>query len=384
MNKKNTSLNNKLIKIFIISIIVYLSIYIFVNVYADTLKNNIERIHIIETEANNFSNNILTGDNNLPSIFHSGFDDDNHFTVRLQKNLDICFSHAIISMTESSIHKQLKEEVFLSRRHLDYISSNSDESSPYAFGRNIGSNSLAYNSLYYGLNGSGYVDEKKFKEDYLVNKLPYSEMKKDTLPFLLTDFIQFKTIEKKDMSQMTENEKTAYLNEMTNARNNIKKHILEKGIVLAQIHVDDVTPYKYGLFYGISPIHKDTMHINHSICIVGWDDTIDPKLFEDDFTNYPKQKGAWIVYDSRGPTARGLPESEPKRYYISYSDAFIEKQIFGINNIEKLDKKIKIYQHEKWGNNVTANLTEHSYEILNIFEKSTDNEEEIYGIGFNS
>ena len=157
-------------------------------------------------------------------------------------------------------------------------------------------------------------------------------------------------------------------------RTQIKKHIKEKGAVMALTYIPtDATKAKemfnvpengYAAF-----CCKDTELLeNHGIVIVGWDDNYSKENFANS-KNKPLNNGAYLVLNSTGT-------EKLQYYYISYEDYFIEQYVRGINSIQVYAEK----GQEKNYNNLYQ-YDELGYSMLGYELKSDDSEtplQEVY------
>ena len=126
--------------------------------------------------------------------------------------------------------------------------------------------------------------------------------------------------------------------ELKEARDNIKEHIMKNGSITASVsspnsighdsydeikHSDNFNEYKY-------------LWADHTVSIIGWDDNYD----KNNFKNVPEENGAYIVLNSWGKEF-----GENGVYYVSYEDSFIETELSGELNVNDVDYD-KIYQHD--------------------------------------
>ncbi len=132
-------------------------------------------------------------------------------------------------------------------------------------------------------------------------------------------------------------------------RDAIKRHIYENGSLYALTKIDD--EYYNSSTYSLY-INDPSVKVDHAVSIIGWDDNYSRYNFKEG--KRPAHDGAYIVQNSWGRSWGDLG-----RYYVSYDDALIERELDGIvavkdystspivtvsqANYSKDDKSTKVY-----------------------------------------
>lgn len=110
--------------------------------------------------------------------------------------------------------------------------------------------------------------------------------------------------------------------------------------------------------------NKENVIVNHSVCIIGWDDNYSKKNFNS--SNRPSQDGAWLIKNSWGTNI-----GEHGYQWISYEDkttsGFLQ---FGVEAKSNYDV---IYQYDNFGSSVQKGSNASEIKGSNIFTASNNN-----------
>lgn len=336
----------------------------------------------------------------LPSNYEYGKDDRIKINKRYQEELGLCWAFSSINVIETSAQKQLgvSSNEVLSRRYLDYISSNTIKGNLYKTGRPLGYGSELQMGIAYGVNGSGLVYEKDFPMHYENKQLSLNDLKLPKAPYNVKDFKVFDKITKKYRNGKiryylnNEDVRELHSTEIEKIRKKIKKHVMTKGAVATKIFVKEGRTGKE--FYSGTGKHlfihpENPVTVNHAVTIVGWDDNISKELFRDPISKKtPENNGAWIIEDTRGGLPRGL-QRDDTRYYVSYDSVNVESSyLIGVESMRRVNNSTeKTYTDYSWGPNAGIGISGQngseikSVELVKVFEKTEDTLERIKGVG---
>ncbi len=248
----------------------------------------------------------LFSENVLPEKYDSR-DEGIITSVKNQHEWGTCWSFATMALMESSWLQQFNETIDLSERHLAYFVKNTgydplgnaseDTIVPYDAGYYLESGGNLYKSAWKFMNWHGAADEAEY---------PYSFVSKYTIPEAFPaesaqDIIAYgKNVFFIPTEGATQEEKVS----------TVKKLIQMYGCV-------EWSYYHSSSFYNASTaaFYLDTAAYgtNHSITVVGWDDTYSKENFRSG--RQPENDGAWIVKNSWGEEF-----GDGGYIYISYED----------------------------------------------------------------
>lgn len=325
----------------------------------------------------------------LPTRYEYGKTDSTTVHESLQSPYNLCWSFAQSKVFETSVAKQKGNNFLeLSKRHLDYMASDSVVGSPYVLGRKITEGFIhGYQNHFYQFNGAGLVADRymPYKED-LTNKLFSQLDNMPKVPYMGEKLRLFDNIVKtKDnlgnLIYLSNSKPNASLTttEVTNIRNAMKNHIMNKGGVSVGVHVPNSiyqghlgTPGKPSLYIDpATPVNR-----NHALVAIGWDDNYSASNFKDPYTGAkPRKNGAWILSDSNSITGQYWPVRTEHRFYVSYEDKIVEMlNPIGMDSIATVNsnQRPKIYQHDRWGGNYQLKGTSlnqtNTFEFANIYK----------------
>lgn len=356
-------------------------------------------IHTIDLETENDSSqkfslfNITASSNGetLPTKYNIA--DTVDITVRNQGITDSCWAIAAVEMfeTNNAKMKNLDEAVTYSSRHMDYSSSKyflNNTENAQGFNRKVGEGANYEVAMAYFTSGKGPILEEDMPFENNINLINIFEIQNKTVQSQLKDYTKYPNIYK----SYDENNNVSYSNgknlayteeQIIDFRNNIKNQIMKYGAVGSYTYVPrNKEDYNYfshdnGIFYGNSYFcNNSDLTMNHSICIVGWDDTYSKENFKEGCQ--PIHDGAYIALNSWGTDWN----NNNGYYYISYDDYFIELAMYGIQNISDVEYD-NIYQYDELGNNfaLTSSSTPSYIYGANIFNKKNNNREKLTNVG---
>lgn len=235
--------------------------------------------------------------------------------------------------THLALKNSLSVTPNLSERHVDYLASNLYKNK--GFSRNKGTGGNFSYALRYFMNDDGPVLENKVP--YSSSYLTSSELK--TLDDMQPDYyvhktVTFPTINVKQGSYYNGTQKLTD-GEITNFRNQVKKHIMNNGGVYCSIRVNT----KFSDDYNNRCNQFDDGSIDNSECeghaltIIGWDDDYSRDNFYGEFK--PQNNGAWLVLNSYGENW-----AENGFQWVSYEDYQVNAYISGFESVDTVSKKV--------------------------------------------
>jgi C1A family cysteine protease len=166
--------------------------------------------------------------------------------------------------------------------------------------------------------------------------------------------------------------------------NNIKTALMTHGVVYTSMYLDDLY---FNRIYNASYypfLVYDSLHPNHAVGIVGWDDNYS----KENFTIVPPANGAFIIKNSWG-TGWG----EEGFFYISYYDTYIGKNnaVFTAESSGNYDR---IYQYDplgwvinfgnyvnpytQWGANIFTSNSSETISAVSFYTTDTNTSYDLY------
>ena len=237
-----------------------------------------------------------------------------------------CWSFASLETLETYLQLHGYGTFDFSENHLNYIESNLFSETDA--NRNINT-SGSYSEFQEYVNKSyGPVSEKDFpyyKDEIMQIHKDYTE---DELESLLNvtplayvgEYVNFPSISKNTNTYSDE--------ELSEYRKKVKKHIIDNGAVYTLIVAPSYFTEEFYNDHTYAAYFPNTtdprfMERLHSVAIIGWDDNFSKENFAE--ANRPEHDGAYIALNSWGRQF-----GNDGLYYISYDDAYVETQLFGI------------------------------------------------------
>ena len=296
-----------------------------------------------------------------------------YIQVENQKQYNICWSFATLTMLETYLAKRYNEYYQFSAIH--------QATSKYVENGIIIENSPADNNVDFNhANGGGNVDYflsyiTRGAGPVLEQEMPFDQFFGEDVSSLEDKAEKYYKDYKSQFSKLvTVNEVVAFADatyltgeDKINNRNAIKSHIMQYSACVANIHMptsalDKSTNNEH---YYLSSDYG-TQAPNHMITIIGWDDN-----FKVDGYN---SAGAWLCQNSWG--------NSYTYFYVFYDDQNIEDCVYGVKNAElttPLQNTISNttdlsgYEYSMWSNEKTeyyfATVTDVSSELNNYIYK---------------
>lgn len=325
--------------------------------------------------------------------------DKNHITVKNQRMVNSCWAFAFTSMLETTMFKKYNIKNEYSPAHIDYTVAN-------MYNADVGNGGNFYLATAYCAAGYGPVYETEMPFTSVYNPIFYSksnnylkdknEVNVNIEPKIMpTDVVVLPEIYK-EYTGTNVTYKSSYgtinfdgstrrytKDEVDMIRNQIKQHIINYGAVGSSMYTDisisllgttssneNYLNSKTNSYYCDDP----NKIANHAITIIGWDDNYPASNFNS--AHRPINNGAYIVLNSYG---NGILDNG--YFYISYDDAFIETNMFGIEDIEKYEDNHNesfdnLYQHDELGESSAMSFSTSTGYMANVFNKKESNTEE--------
>lgn len=277
--------------------------------------------------------------------------------VKSQGSTGACWILAMETVLETNMALKNKLDVAFSARHMDYSTSQSfknNELNPYGFSKEVNTGGTAELALAYLTNGSGPIEENQMPFSETFGDIALSEVTSKRPKYQVDKWVTFPSI-LKEYGEGTitykDEDGNIYNQEKVNSiRNKIKEHIVENGAIYTGAHVlTDFTKYYNYKTYSYF-CNDNTKATDHALVIIGWDDNYSRENFNTE--NKPKDNGAYIVQNSWGTDSR----LNNGTYYISYEDAIIERELYGIVDVKEKNYD-NIYQYDELGRNQYFQIT---------------------------
>lgn len=364
------------------------------NLSAEDKKNSIQPsffdIKIEDSIKRSNYNNLLQDSEEIDESYD--LREKQNIIVKNQQKTGACWAFSYSSIVESTMQKLHQVNSEISPMHLDYKTGQ-------IFNRKVGDGGNCLLALAYSASGFGPVDEDDFTFDSVYDEEEYEEedyylkdindVDLDCTPSFKIENAKmfaniYKTVSNGNIDYTESNGLTVknYTEEEVLAvRKLIKNHIKEKGAVSAVIKTKDSVATCYNAEHSAYYVPSSLLEVSdHAITIVGWDDNFSKDNFKEN--NKPVHNGAYIVLNSWGETF-----GDNGYFYISYDDAFIESNVYGIDDMEEINEENqnKIYEYDELGMTLTINaLSDDSREYLdsayvaNVFSRDDNSEEYEY------
>lgn len=341
--------------------------------------------------------------------------------IKNQQQTNSCWAFATLSSLETNLAlSNYKKGINLSKvydfseRHMEYATSKTfanNVENEHGYNRQVGSGGSYLFSTSYLTNGSGAIPESEMPFQNNEDIIDISQIQNKTVSSQVYDTVIFS-----DYKGQTDEKKSEIMNQ-------IKQHIQNYGSVQASIHGNSssITASCYNNDTGAKYCNSSVLHsINHAVSIIGWDDNYSIDNFLEDAK--PTKKGAWIVKNSWGEKAgewklstlkekifakytqecisKGWDSADkiPNEFiqqsgyiidgdnayikygdngiiYISYEDANVSNQMFGIIKATDTVDYDYIYQYDEFFPARQLSLNSSKMMLGNIFNKKTNGTE---------
>lgn len=306
-----------------------------------------------------------------------------------------CWANAIVSAYEAynyATNSSLQGKEY-SARHINYSSNNVFKDQTLTSGvynRNAqtaegGTSAMAFN---YSVSGNGPVLESDMPSSGAVTGINYSELKtQNGVQENLNNYIVFPSVFKRVLTtgeieyyNQYDYSSDVFSNQISNIdtyRNTIKQQIKTNGGVMANIFQIEGDK---DVYIPQIDINGKPATPNHAVLIVGWDDNYLPS---NDDVQMPKgrtwrNKGAYIALNSYGK------DNYYDGYiYISYDDFFVEQAMTGITKASAPTYS-NVYLHDELGCTSEYTLSGTTASVVNVFNRTTQDSEELLQIGIPS
>lgn len=350
--------------------------------------------------------------------------------IKNQKQTNSCWAFAALSSLETNLalynykNGVNTSKVYdFSERHMEYATSKTfanNLENKKGYNRTVGSGGSYQFSESYLTNGTGAIPESEMPFENNENTIDISQIQNKTVSSQVYDTILFPNYSKADEY------------EKTNIMNQIKQHIQNYGSVQASIHGNSSssTFNCYNNETGAKYCNTTVMHqIDHAVSVIGWDDNYSVDNFPEEAK--PTSNGAWIVRNSWGEkseewkiselkteifntykqqciakgwnTAEEIPNSfiEEIGYtiedgiayvkygdngiiYISYEDANVSKQMYGIIKATDTVNYDNIYQYDEFYPIGGMTVRNSNVLLCNVFDKKTTGTEYLTQVSLNA
>ena len=358
-----------------------------------------------------------------------------NIVVKNQQQTNSCWTFGSLASLETNLalknyYNGNSAKVYdFSERHMEYATSReflNGEINTRGFNRKIddGGNSYLYSA--YLTNGMGAINEKDMPFESKNELISLNSIQDKEVTSQVYDIEWFPSYNQSD--------------DLTQIKQQMKEYIKNYGAIEVGVHGSDLSNKdcynnKTGAIYCDSNLKYK---INHSVAIIGWDDNYSVNNFNEKLK--PKNNGAWIIKNSWGTEitttfdelkiilfknykdkciengwneASDIPDSiieeflveegfnEENGYaiqdrkviqkvgdkgmmYVSYEDANIYMQMFGISSSSDTVNYENIYQYNEYGYSDYLPLISNKFYIGNIFDKKTTEIEDLTEVSISS
>lgn len=293
--------------------------------------------------------------------------------VKNQGATGACWALAMSTVFETNLSLKNNINMQISARHMDYATSQSfknNQTNDMGFSKEVNTGGTAEIALAYLTNGSGPIDESEMPFSETFGDIDLNEVKNKTTNFQVDKWVTFPNIYKNENGTYVNSEGNEYTTEEINSiRNQIKQHIMENGALYSGIHVSTGFSKYFNISTHSYNCNDYTKVTDHAITIIGWDDNYSRYNFNEEVR--PKSDGAYIVQNSWGNDDR----LSNGTFYISYEDAIIENEIYGIVDITEKNYT-NIYQYDELGRNQYFQVSGIDFAYgANVFERENNKSE---------
>ncbi len=236
--------------------------------------------------------------------------------------------------------KTINDAYDFSENHMQYMVSNRYNNTTFGHNMSLGSGGNYGKSVPYFLNRIGLVNEKDDEFVWPAKGRDYSE----TANIPLSDYIITGTIFNHE--DIKEYDGRDY-DKKAEMRDDLKKAILSYGSAVCTLN-SNYTYFaqaeKKNLYYFPISETSPTVSTNHSVLIVGWDDTYDKENFRHTVSGVeivPPDNGAFIVKNSWGTDA-----CDNGFFYLSYYDYYVGYELFAITQMQRRNSNTILYSYD--------------------------------------
>ena len=288
-------------------------------------------------------NNILNSPELLRSALNPEYDlrdiISNNVAIRDQMQTNSCWAFATIGSLESNIalldyKAGTTGNIYdFSERHMDYAARksafNNGETNDYGYNVGFDKGGTFYMAQSYLTNGMGAIDEEEMPFENNEDNINISEIQGKNTTTTLYDTIMF---EDKDDIGVTE------------LMSKMKQVISNYGGIYAGVHgaqlLSEVYNNETGAIY--CPESKNgTYPIDHAVVIIGWDDTYSKDNFNE--SNKPQNDGAWIVKNSWGDKLTEDLSTIKEQIYAEFTEECNQR---GWDSADKIENDFVLAAYE--------------------------------------
>ena len=295
-----------------------------------------------------------------------------NLAIKNQGKLNNCWAFAATASAETSLAVADKKagnsakKYDFSEKHLDYVvsgNSTTDKYNIYGVNKDIAAGGLPGWSYASMAGGHSLVNESDMPYDAYTNKTTTSTLYGKEIQTELYDTYIFPNS-----------------GSGTN-RKEIKDFIVNYGGVFAPLHGDSMVEIDSDYYNpstgAIYCSNNTTYPTDHAVLIVGWDDNYSKSNFLS--RQRPSNDGAWIIKNSWGSDY-----GDNGFMYVSYEDANITQENYGIKKIKSSTDYDYVYQYDELfpnqQNGLTLTDTADMY-LKNDYTKQSSSDEYITKIG---
>lgn len=345
-----------------------------------------------------------------------------NLAIRNQQQTNSCWTFAALSSLETNLalsnyrNGTNTSKVYdYSERHMEYATTKTfanNVDNPIGYNRLVGSGGNWWTAEPYFINGTGAIPESELPFENNEDIINISAIQNKTVSSQVSDTIYFENYEYADGEEKTE------------IMNKIKQHIKNYGSVFACIHGDSSSSILgncYNNDTGALYCYNSIFHApDHAVSIIGWDDNYSVDNFIEGTKSKPTSNGAWIIRNSWGErqemnllelkqeiyntyskecNSRGWTEASliPNEFieecgysiegdiayivmgdnglmYVSYEDANVSDNLYGIVKASELVDYDNIYQYDNYYPAGGIRYTTPEIMFGNIFNKGSSTE----------
>ena len=250
----------------------------------------------------------------------------NNVAIKSQASTNSCWAFASIGALETNIAlKDYRDgntnNIYdFSERHMMYGITrefNNSKINPYGFTRKVAEGGNFLHAETYLSNGMGAINETEMPFEDNMNDIDISDIQNKTVTSTLYDTVMFE-----DLDDM---EKNALMLKM-------KQHITTYGGIYAAVHGAQILSDAYNNNTGaIYCSNSEEYPIDHGVVIIGWDDNYSRDNFKAD--NKPNNNGAWIVKNSWGSEIRENLSQLKQEFYANNEEELNGIGIYSPNDL---------------------------------------------------